>query len=242
MVKKPIIMITLDAEASGGYSKMPWYALRQNYCDAIFEAGGVPFPVPHHLGLADDYVALADGFVFTGGAFDIDPSLYGIDQRHETVTTKVERTAFEWRLLELAYDQEKPILGICGGMQLLNVILGGTLIQHIPDEVNNCLSHEQPNPRTEAGHDIEIYENTLLHRLVKSAAINRKLPVNSAHHQAIKDLGKNLSVNALAEDGVIEGIEHLTHPFCLGVQWHPEYHVTEGDKKIFEGFIQAAQR
>lgn len=242
MNHKPLILITLDAESSGGYSKMPWYALRQNYCDAILEAGGIPFPVPHHPGLAQDYASLADGFVFTGGAFDIDPALYGVDHRHETVTTKQDRTTFEWRLLQLAYDLQKPMLGICGGMQLMNVVLGGTLIQHIPDEVENCLPHEQPNPRTEPGHDIEVYEDTLLYRLVKPVMTQGKIPVNTAHHQAIKKLGGGFCINAVAPDGVVEGIEDPTHPFCLGVQWHPEYHVSEADKKIFTGFIQAAAR
>lgn len=241
-MNKPLIAITLDAEAPGGYSKMPWYALRQNYCDAILAAGGIPFPVSHHAELVEDYVKMADGFVFTGGSFDIDPTLYGADQRHETVTTKQQRTAFEWKLLQLAYGQEKPILGICGGMQLLNVVLGGTLIQHIPDEVSNCLPHEQPNPRTEPGHEIEIYEDTLLHRLVNSVMVQGKIPVNSAHHQAIKTIAAGLRINAMAPDGVIEGIESTTHPFCLGVQWHPEYHVSEADHKIFGGFIQAAGR
>ncbi len=221
---------------------MPWYALRQNYCDAILEAGGIPLPIPHHEGIAEDYATLAHGFVFTGGSFDIDPALYGVEHRHETVTTKAERTNFEWRLLQLAYEQGKPILGICGGMQLMNVVLGGTLIQHIPDEVENCLAHEQPNPRTEPGHDIEIYENTLLHRLVKSAMTGGKISVNTAHHQAIKNLGEGFCINAVAMDGVIEGIEDSNHPFCLGVQWHPEYHVCEADKKIFEGFIQVARQ
>lgn len=240
MTHKPLIAITLDVEPSGGYSKMPWYALRQNYCDAILAAGGIPFPVSHHLELVEEYVQLADGFVFTGGAFDIDPALYGVDQRHETVTTKQQRTAFEWRLLQLAHAQEKPILGICGGMQLMNVVMGGTLIQHIPDEVSNCLPHEQANPRTEPGHDIEIYEGTLLHRLVNNEMVEGKIPVNTAHHQAIKSLAIGFRINSVASDGIIEGIEHLKHPFCLGVQWHPEYHISEADRKIFAGFIQAA--
>jgi len=242
MTHKPLIVITLDAEESGGYSPMPWYALRQNYCDAVLEAGGIPLPVPHHERLAQDYATLADGFVFTGGAFDIDPALYGVDQRHETVTIKQDRTTFERRLLELAYEQRKPVLGICGGMQLLNVVLGGTLIQHIPDEVKSCLAHEQSNPRTEPGHDVQIYEDTLLHRLVHAAMVDGKIPVNTAHHQAIKKIGEGVRINAIAPDGIIEGIEDTNSLFCLGVQWHPEYHISEADKKIFAGLIQAARR
>jgi putative glutamine amidotransferase len=242
MTRKPLIAITLDAETSGEYSKMPWYALRQNYCEAIVAAGGIPFPVPHHPELVEEYANMLDGFVFTGGAFDIDPSLYGVSQRHETVIIKQKRTTFEWRLLQLAHAQQKPILGICGGMQLMNVVMGGTLIQHIPDEIPNCLAHEQPNSRTEPGHDIEIYEDTLLHRLVSTEMVERKIPVNTSHHQAIKSLAIGFRINSVASDGVIEGIEHLNHPFCLGVQWHPEYHVSEADRKIFSGFIQVASQ
>lgn len=239
MARKPLIAITLDAEAPGGYSKMPWYALRQNYCDAILAAGGIPLPVPHHLELVEEYASKADGFLFTGGAFDIDPTLYGVGHCHETVTTKHQRTTFEWRLLKAAYEVEKPILGICGGMQLINVVLGGTLIQHIPDEIINCLPHEQPNPRTEPGHDIKVHEDTLLHRLVAPAMVEGKILVNSAHHQAIKAVAQGFRINALAPDGVIEGIEDTNHGFCLGVQWHPEYHVSEADRHIFSGLIQA---
>lgn len=240
MAYKPLIAITLDAESLGGYSKMPWYALRQNYCDAILAAGGIPLPVPHHSLLTEDYANLVDGFIFTGGNFDIDPVLYGVSHRHERVTIKPGRTAFEWDLLELACEKEKPILGICGGMQLMNVVLGGTLVQHIPDEVENCLAHEQPTPRTEPGHEIHIYENTFLHRLLVSAGIQGKISVNTAHHQAIKSVGAGLCVNAVASDGVIEGIEDPSRPFCLGVQWHPEYHVSEADKEIFLNFVQVA--
>lgn len=237
MLHKPLIAITLDAEEGGGYSVMPWFALRQNYCEAIVALGGIPLPLPHYDQFAENYAHLVDGVIFTGGAFDIDPALYGEEERHSTVATKHQRTTFEWRLLQLMYDQKKPILGICGGMQLINVAKGGTLIQHIPDIVANCLAHEQPNPRTEPGHDIQIYENTLLDRLINSD----KIQVNSAHHQAIKDVASGFRINAMASDGVIEGIEDTTHPFCLGVQWHPEYHVSEADQKIFAGFIEKAR-
>lgn len=216
---------------------MPWYALRQNYCDAILAAGGIPFPVSHHTELVEDYALRADGFVFTGGDFDIDPALYGVGHRHETVKTKPQRTLFEWRLMLSALERQKPVLGICGGMQLMNVVLGGTLIQHIPDEFPNCLTHEQPNPRTEPGHEVEVYGGTLLHRLARQG----KISVNTAHHQAIHNVAAGLCINAVAPDGVIEGIENPNHPFCLGVQWHPEYHITEADRNIFAGFVQAAR-
>lgn len=242
MTNKPLILITLDVEEPGGYSKMPWFALRKNYCDAILAAGGIPLPVPHFEELDQHYASLADGFVFTGGDFDIDPALYGDAHRHETVRTKQNRTTFEWRLLELALEKKKPILGICGGMQLVNVVLGGSLIQHIPDEIDNGLPHEQPNPRTEAGHDVQIYADTLLHKLVQSTMVEGKIPVNSAHHQAIKTLGNGIVVSAMASDGIIEGIEDTQRPFCLGVQWHPEYHISPADRNIFQGLVEAAKR
>ena len=133
-------------------------------------------------------------------------------------------------------ERDMPLLGICGGQQLLHVALGGTLIQHIPDEIENPLPHEQPNPRDEAGHDTEVVKNTLLHRI----ASNTNLSVNSAHHQAVKDVGENVVVNAVAPDGVIEGIESADYAFCLGVQWHPEFSIDPADAKIFKAFTDAA--
>ena len=130
-----------------------------------------------------------------------------------------------------------PVLGICGGQQLLHVVLGGTLIQHIPDEVGGALAHEQPNPRTEPGHSVRVKKNTLLHRIVETD----ELDVNSAHHQAAKDAPDGIIVNATAPDGVIEGIEAPGYRFCLGVQWHPEYEISSGDSKIFEAFITACR-
>jgi putative glutamine amidotransferase len=235
MKHKPVIGITMDAEQAGGYSKMPWYALRQNYFESIVAAGGIPIALPHHASLVDDYLQLIDGLLITGGAFDIAPSLYGMDNQHPTVTTKDTRTEFEWAMTLAMHQIKKPILGICGGEQLLAVVLGGTLIQHIPDAVPGALAHEQPNPRTEAGHSVMVHPDTLLHRLTNQEV----LAVNSAHHQAVDTLPPTLKINAVAADGVIEGIEDPAHPFCLGVQWHPEYIISEGDKRIFEGFVHA---
>ena len=130
-----------------------------------------------------------------------------------------------------------PVLGICGGQQLLNVVLGGTLIQHIPDEVEGALAHEQPNPRTEPGHTVAVAPGSLLHRIVGAT----EMSVNSAHHQAALDVGEGVLVDAVAPDGVIEGIESRRHRFCLGVQWHPEYGIDRGDAKIFEAFVAACR-
>ncbi len=233
---RPIIGITLDSEPAGGWSKMPWYALRQNYCEAVARAGGLPVTLPHEPALAADYLAMIDGLLITGGAFDVDPSLFGASTRHATVKTKDRRTAFELAITRAALEADKPVLGICGGEQLLNVVLGGTLIQHIPDEIPNALAHEQPNPRTEPGHTVTIVGGTLLHRIVDT----HELPVNSAHHQAVKDVGPGVVVNAVAPDGVIEGIEDPRRRFCLGVEWHPEYAISRGDDRIFEAFVRAA--
>ncbi|HLJ64377.1 MAG TPA: gamma-glutamyl-gamma-aminobutyrate hydrolase family protein [Stellaceae bacterium] len=234
---QPVIGLTLDSEPPGGYSKThPWYALRENYCDAVVRAGGVPVLLPHETDLAPTYLKLIHGLIVTGGAFDVDPALFGAGHRHESVITKDRRTRFELTLTRLALAAEKPVLGICGGQQLLNVVLGGTLIQHIPDEVPGALAHEQPGPRDKPGHLVTITAGTLLSRITGATT----LPVNSAHHQAVKIPAPGLVIDALAPDGVIEGIEDPKARFCLGVQWHPEYALSTGDRAIFSAFIEAA--
>lgn len=233
----PFIGVTLDSEEAGGWSKFPWYALRQNYCDAVAAAGGLPVALPHEPERAEDYLDCLDGLMVTGGAFDVDPCLFGAETRHATVKTKARRTAFETAMLEGALARDMPVLGVCGGQQLLNVVLGGTLIQHIPDEVPDALAHEQPNPRNESGHTVSVVEGTLLQRICAA----RTLPVNSAHHQAAKEVGEGVVINALAEDGVIEGIEHPGYRFCLGVEWHPEFHISDADRRILAAFVEAAR-
>ncbi|WP_123691296.1 gamma-glutamyl-gamma-aminobutyrate hydrolase family protein [Allostella humosa] len=233
--KRPTIGITLDSEQPGGYSKMPWYAIRENYCAAVLAAGGLPMLLPHEPDQAPDYLDRIDGLVITGGAFDVDPALFGAGSRHATVRTKDRRTAFELAITRGAMERGLPVLGICGGQQLLAVILGGTLVQHIPDEVAGALAHEQPNPRTEPGHTVRVARDTLLHRIVGVD----ELAVNSAHHQAVKSVPAGIVVDAVAPDGVIEGIEDPGRRFCLGVQWHPEYDISAGDGRIFQAFVGA---
>jgi putative glutamine amidotransferase len=235
MQRRPVIGVTLDSEQSGGYSKYPWYAMRQNYAEAIIAAHGLPIALPHDPALAADYLDLIDALVVTGGAFDVDPALYGAAERHASVALKQARTAAEQALTKGALARNLPVLGICGGEQLLAVVLGGSLIQHIPDAIANALEHEQRNPRHEAGHGVAITPGTLLHRIARAT----EMQVNSSHHQAVRDAGRFAVVNAVAADSVIEGIEDPRYRFCLGVQWHPEFGIDPGDRRIFDALVAA---
>ncbi|NPD69439.1 gamma-glutamyl-gamma-aminobutyrate hydrolase family protein [Lichenicola cladoniae] len=237
---RPVIGVTLDSERAGtsespAYSLYPWYALRENYMSSLIEAGGLPMALPHDASLTAQILDTIDALVVTGGAFDVDPGLYGDGDRHETVILKQGRTAAELALLQGALERDMPILGICGGQQLLAVALGGSLIQHIPDSIEGALAHEQPNPRHEAGHPVRIEPGTLLARIVGTG----EMQVNSSHHQAVRDPGRG-RVNAMAEDGVIEGIEDPARRFCLGLQWHPEFGIDPGDRRVFEALVSAA--
>jgi len=181
---QPVIGLTLDSEPPGGYSQLPWYALRENYCAAVTRAGGLPVLLPHEVEQADDYLRTIDALVVTGGAFDVDPAIFGAETRHASVKTKDRRTQFELTLTLRALSADKPVLGICGGQQLMNVALGGTLIQHIPDEMPGALAHEQRNPRNEPGHAVRFAEGTRLREIAGCG----EAPVNSTHHQDRKSV------------------------------------------------------
>lgn len=233
----PVIGFTLDYEEVQTYSKLPWYALRDNYMASVAQAGGIPIGLPHEVALVEQYLDLIDGLIITGGNFDIPPSYYSDEPQHETVITKDRRTQFEFAITRGAIERNIPVFGICGGEQLLNVVLGGTLIQHVPDVFPDGLAHEQPNPRTEAGHDVSVEAGTLLARIVGKD----RIAVNSAHHQAVATVPDGVVINSYAPDGVIEGIEYTAHPFCLGVQWHPEYHITPADTALFDALVGASR-
>ena len=121
---QPVIGLTLDHEPAGGWSKFPWYAIRENYCNAVRHAGGLPVLLPHEPDAAELYLDRVDGLIVTGGGFDVDPALFGATSRHPTVTTKDRRTAFELSATRGALARGMPVLGICGGQQLLNVRFG----------------------------------------------------------------------------------------------------------------------
>ena len=228
-----IIGITVDSQTNQSYSNYPWYALRQNYVDAIAEVGAIPILLPLNLSALPYYLTLLDGVVITGGDFDIDPKLYGEEIKSKTVSLNPARTNFELSLMKGMLEQNKPILGICGGMQLLNVVMGGTLIQDIQEQTKSDI-HQQSTPKHLPHHNIIINQNTLLYDITQTTSYM----VNSTHHQAVAKLGKNLSISAVAEDGIIEAIEHQNQHFCLGLQWHPEYCYSTQDKNIFKAMVE----
>tara|TARA_B110000438_G_scaffold168832_1_gene161367 strand:- start:45 stop:758 length:714 start_codon:yes stop_codon:yes gene_type:complete len=235
-MKKPIIGITLDYEEKGGYSKFPWYALRHNYLHSVEKFGGIPFPLFHTKKNINQIFEVLDGLIITGGNFDIDPKLYGKKLNNSRII-KNTRTQFEISICKKFLNSNKPIFGICGGEQLLNVVCGGTLIQHIQDNKLYSIQHEQPNPRDETSHQVKIVPNTKLRKIIKKSIIK----VNSAHHQAVDKIGKKLSISSYSSDGIVEAIEHTDHNWCIGVQWHPEFLITLGDQLLMKNFIKYAK-
>ncbi|MBX8800312.1 gamma-glutamyl-gamma-aminobutyrate hydrolase family protein [Ochrobactrum sp. MR28] len=240
---RPIIGVTLDSEEGGGFSDSPWYAIRQNYLSCLEEAGAVPIALPHLAELAENYLNMIDGLVVTGGAFDVPPAMFGEEARTDTIRLKPARTKFEAAVLRGALERDMPVLGICGGHQLLAVIAGGTLVQHIPDEVAGALEHsvskdtENAGGKERAGHSIVIEQDSLLAKLVGTTGQH----VNSSHHQSVRTVKAPMRVTATAEDGVIEAIEHTGKSFAIGVQWHPEYKQMEGDVHLLAAFCAAAE-
>lgn len=239
-MKKTIIGITLDLANDNEkytYAKFPWYALRKNYADCILQAGGLPIMIPYSDNV-EGILNIIDGLLIPGGDEDIHPRFYGEQIISDNVKTNDPRADFEFNLTKKALELKIPILGICGGMQMINVVLGGSLIQHIPDRFDNTISHEQPNPKDFPTHSIFIEPNSLVAEL---AGVS-ELKVNSTHHQALNKLGENLLVSARAPDGVIEAIESKDRRFLVGVQWHCEYINSDLDRNLFKRLVEESTK
>jgi putative glutamine amidotransferase len=207
---------------------------------AVQQAGGIAFifpPVASRTALLK-ILQRFDGLLISGGNFDIHPSYYGEKPISALGIIKQGRTEFELELIDLALNQDLPLLGICGGAQAINVALGGSLYQDISTQLPSAGKHEQGSSEN-GGHSVEIHSGTRLRRIVHKHALD----VNTSHHQAIKEAGEGLVVNATANDGLIEGIESPNHRFVLGVQWHPEV-LTGKDlyqRRIFSSFVSASK-
>lgn len=235
-----------------------------SYVDAVYDAGCLPFIIPlPDISVKNEYEALArravecvDGLLLSGGD-DVDAQVYGEDNMSFNGCFSEERDMFEIALVKGAAEMKKPVFGICRGVQILNVAMGGTLYQDIerqnPDR--NVLAHRQKAPSYSASHSVAIEKGSILEGIVLKAPPQEdgqrdprggvRIGVNSFHHQAVKDVARGFKASAFAGDGIIEAIEPepgngAIHPFTIGVQWHPErmfkYHAHA--KALFAKFAE----
>jgi len=208
------------------------------YLDGITEAGGLPviLPFTDNINEITQLADMCDGFLFTGG-HDVTTDLYGETPIGDVVQSCLKRDVMEKVFLEIAIDDDKPVLGICRGIQFINVALGGSLYQDIPMQYPSKTKHRQNAPYDLPVHTVNIIEKTPLFALLNTP----KLQVNSLHHQAIKQLSPELKEMAISEDGLIEAVYMPGHRFLWAVQWHPEYsHKTDSSSKaIFSEFVKS---
>lgn len=215
--------------------------LVQAYVDSIMQAGGVPVLIPSMLaeqGWNVLYERL-DGIMFSGGG-DIATEHFGGEDHPRVNGVDPLRDSVELSLFRAAVDGDKPFLGVCRGMQIVNVGLGGTLYTHIPGQHPNALDHAYPtNMRATLAHEVKVEEGTHLANVVGEPI----LKVNSMHHQGLKDVAPELRITAYAPDGLVEAVELPGHPFGLAVQWHPEWLTDQRPtQNLFKAFVKAAER
>jgi putative glutamine amidotransferase len=216
-----------------------------DYVEGVAEAGGVPVVLPPVVGVrgAEALLEGMDGLLLSGGS-DLDPGYYGEKPVPELGVTIPERDAFEMALLEHALRRKIPILGICRGMQVLNVALGGTLYQDLPSQMDHMvlLGHRQETPKWQPTHEVEVDGGSKVAEILGAD----ELKVNSYHHQAVKELASGLVAVAYAPDGVIEAVESgdLSKRWVIGVQWHAEAMRDAGPvhRRLFEAHVSAAER
>jgi putative glutamine amidotransferase len=242
----PLIGITADSsgcEQTGSTTnRQGLYSLLSRYCDAVENAGGLPIIIPHSRSRTQirHLLRRIDGLLISGGGFDIDPACYDEQPIAKLGKLNPQRTFTELESIAFGLERDLPMLGICGGAQAINVALGGSLYQDIGTQFPAALNHQQEERSDNHGHIVEVARDTLLYRI----SGRRKLSVNTTHHQAIRELGEGLAINATAPDGVIEGIEGKNHSFVLGLQWHPEVLAQSEviQRKIFSSFVSACKR
>ena len=239
MKRKPIIGISMRLEL-----ETDRFYLGRDYSEALAALGAIPY----HISLIpnEDYIAEivknVDGILLPGSDTDVDPLIFGEEPRPALKRIIPEKQDTDLLILGEVEKSKKSLLGICFGMQVLNVSRGGTLIQDIETEVENPVKHEQGRPLARNSHGLEVEAESLLSRLITK---EEDVRVNSHHHQAVREVGKNLKSTAWAKDGVIECIEDTRRDrFVLGVQWHPElsWQTDALSRNIFETFIAACQK
>ena len=234
----PVIGISVSTLMLPGTRGVRRFAIPDYYARCVVEAGGLPILFPNVSPVsAASYLARVDGLILSGG-IDVDPELFGEEPHPNLGEVDPDRDWFEVALVRGARDAGMPILAICRGAQVMNVAFGGTLIQDIPTQVEGALMHEQKALRHDATcHGLNIEPGTHLHEVAGSTRVR----VNSFHHQGLGRLAEGFRITARSLDGVIEAIEDPRHPFCVGVQWHPERTPEcELTKHLFGAVVEAA--
>jgi putative glutamine amidotransferase len=234
---RPLIGITLDWQKEGTYSKRPHFALREHYFNAIYAAGGLPVAIPMVHGAISQYIDRIDGLLVPGGGFASPDSWY-VDVTEPAPYEPSPRLDFDLAMLRQALAADMPVLGICAGMQLLGGLEGCKMTRNVRKYADTAIDHLDEKPAEERAHAITITPDTLLANIVRQAG----MMVNTAHKEAIVQTPAHVTVNALAPDGVIEGIELPKHRFALGVQWHPEFFLDDAspDLTLLKAFVSAA--
>lgn len=229
-----IAIVSLFDEGKDSYWMLPGYA------QGLEEMGAAPVMLPYTASkeALQRYAELFDGFLFPGGQ-DLHPSLYGLEDAEKCGELCRRRDAMEAAFYPLARATGKPMLGICRGIQLFNVMEGGDLYQDLPTEFPSAVQHHETPPYDKVAHRVTIEEGTPLFGAVGVT----EMGVNSYHHQAVKRLGEGLAVAATAPDGVVEALYLPDHKFALAVQWHPEFSFcSDGNsRKIFGAFVEACR-
>lgn len=227
-----MIGITSYAQpARWGAWDLPAALIPLMYVEAVERAGGRPLVIPPSDDGVEETLDLLDGIVFSGGA-DVDPSSYGADSHPLTDPPQERRDRSELALLEAALARDVPTLAICRGSQLLNVLRGGDLVQHLPDELGHTDHRETPGVFSD--HDVDVAPGSRL-----AALLGERGTVKSSHHQGLGRVGEGLVVSARAEDGTAEGVEDPSKRYALGVLWHPE---AGEDQRLFDGLVAEARR
>lgn len=232
---KPVIGINCDYEEEG---KQPYSFTYRNYIDAVLAAYGIPLLLPIMKDKNDVELTLKriDGLLLTGGN-DVPPQRYREERHEKTVSVHPDKDISDNLLVCIAMQMGKPILAICYGTQLVNVVLGGTLIQDIPSERISPIVHKDLQ-NSQHCHSVTVEKNTLLYKTIRTDCIE----TNTVHHQAIKRLGEGLKDTAHTSDGIIEAIELGDYPFFIGVQWHPERMIDHPcHAALFNGLVHASQ-
>ena len=230
---RPIIGITSYAQpAKWGAWDLPAALVPLFYVESVERAGGRPLLVPPSDNAVDETLDVLDGIIFSGG-IDIDPERYGAERHPATDPAQAHRDNGELRLLEAALDRDMPTLAICRGFQLLNVLRGGDLIQHLPEEVGHEGHRETPGVFSQ--HPVQVTPGTRLESILGL----RHEAVRSSHHQGVGRVGEGLVESAHAEDGSLEAIEDPSKQFAVGVLWHPE--MEDEDKRLFEALVVEAR-